>query len=114
MSNKKKFSSNFKLGILGGGQLGKMLIQDCIRYDIHTKVMDSNKEAPCQKICNEFKIGNLTNYEDVVSFCEDVDVVTVEIENVNTDALEFLVGFGLDYYGIGRNLEDIFIIEENS
>ena len=44
MSNKKFFSSNFKLGILGGGQLGKMLLQDCIRYDIYTKVMDPNKK----------------------------------------------------------------------
>ena len=90
MSTKKNFSSNFKLGILGGGQLGKMLLQDCIRYDIYSKVMDSNKEAPCQGICNEFIVGNLTKYEDVVSFCHDVDVVTVEMENVNTDALEFL------------------------
>ena len=107
MSNKKKFSSNFKLGILGGGQLGKMLIQDCIRYDIHTKVMDPNKEAPCQKICNEFTIGNLTNYEDVVSFCEDVDVVTVEIENVNTDALEFLEKNGKKVFPSSKTLRTI-------
>ena len=111
MSNKKFFSSNFKLGILGGGQLGKMLLQDCIRYDIYTKVMDPNKEAPCQRICNEFTIGNLTNYEDVVSFCEDVDVVTVEIENVNTDALEFLEKNGKKVFPSSKTLR---IIQDKS
>ena len=111
MSNKKFFSSNFKLGILGGGQLGKMLLQDCIRYDIYTKVMDPNKEAPCQRICNEFTIGNLTNYEDVVSFCEDVDVVTVEIENVNTDALEFLEKNGKKVFPSSKTLK---IIQDKS
>ena len=111
MSNKKFFSSNFKLGILGGGQLGKMLLQDCIRYDIYTKVMDPNKEAPCQRICNEFTIGNLTNYEDVVSFCEDVDVVTVEIENVNTDALELLEKNGKKVFPSSKTLR---IIQDKS
>ena len=48
------FSSNFKLGILGGGQLGKMLLYDCRRYDIFTKIMDPNKNAPCSKIADEF------------------------------------------------------------
>ena len=111
MSNKKFFSSNFKLGILGGGQLGKMLLQDCTRYDIYTKVMDPNKEAPCQRICNEFTIGNLTNYEDVVSFCEDLDVVTVEIENVNTDALEFLEKNGKKVFPSSKTLR---IIQDKS
>lgn len=111
MSNKKFFSSNFKLGILGGGQLGKMLLQDCIRYDIYTKVMDPNKEAPCQRICNEFIIGSLTNYEDVVSFCEDVDIVTVEIENVNVDALEFLEKNGKKVFPSSKTLR---IIQDKS
>ena len=62
------FSSNFKLGILGGGQLGKMLMYDAKRYDLHTKVMDSNQEAPCAKLADEFIIGDITNYDDVVSF----------------------------------------------
>ena len=48
------FSSDFKLGILGGGQLGKMLLYDAKRYDLHTKVMDSNKDAPCNKIADDF------------------------------------------------------------
>ena len=84
------FSSDFKLGILGGGQLGKMLLYDAKRYDLHTKVMDSNKDAPCNKIADDFIIGDITDYDDVINFGNSVDLITVEIENVNTDALEFL------------------------
>ena len=90
MSQNQFFSSNFKLGILGGGQLGKMLLYETLRYDIYTKVMDPNKNAPCQNICNEFVIGDLTDYDDVVQFGEKIDVITIEIENVNTNALEYL------------------------
>ena len=53
------FSSKFKIGILGGGQLGKMLLFDSKRYDLHTKVMDPNKNAPCNNIADEFIVGNL-------------------------------------------------------
>ena len=101
------FSSDFKLGILGGGQLGKMLLFDSIRYDIYTKVMDPNKNAPCHKICDEFIVGDLTNYDQVVNFCKDVDVVTVEIENVNTDALEFLEKNGKNVYPSSKTLKTI-------
>lgn len=107
MSDVQFFSSNFKLGILGGGQLGKMLLQDCNRYDIFSKVMDPNKEAPCQKICNEFIVGDLTNYDQVVSFCEDVDIVTVEIENINTDALAFLERNGKKVFPPSKTLKTI-------
>ena len=81
------FSSNFKLGILGGGQLGKMLLYDAKRYDLHTKVMDSNHLAPCAKIADEFIVGDITNYQDVIDFGNNVDVITVEIEKINTEAL---------------------------
>ena len=101
------FSSDFKLGIIGGGQLGKMLLFDTIRYDIYTKVMDPNKNAPCHKICNEFIVGDLTDYDHVVNFCKDVDVVTVEIENVNTDALEFLEKNGKKVYPSSKTLKTI-------
>ena len=84
------FSSNFKLGILGGGQLGKMLMYDAKRYDLHTKVMDSSQKAPCAKLADEFILGDITDYDDVVSFGNKVDVITVEIEKINTDALLFL------------------------
>ena len=92
------FSSDFKLGILGGGQLGKMLLYDAKRYDLHTKVMDSNKYAPCNKIADDFIIGDITDYDDVINFGNSVDLITVEIENVNTDALEFLEKSGKKVY----------------
>jgi len=101
------FSSDFKLGILGGGQLGKMLLYDAKRYDLHTKVMDSNKDAPCNKIADDFIIGDITDYDDVVNFGNSVDLITVEIENVNTDALEFLEKSGKKVYPSSKNLRII-------
>ena len=101
------FSSKFKLGILGGGQLGKMLLYDCKRYDIYTKVMDPNKNAPCSKIADDFTVGDLMNYEDVINFCSDADLVTVEIENVNTDALAFLEKNGKKVFPSANTLKMI-------
>ena len=101
------FSSNFKLGILGGGQLGKMLMYDAKRYDLHTKVMDSNQEAPCAKLADEFIIGDITNYDDVVSFGNKVDIITVEIEKINTDALLFLEKKGKKVFPSARTLKVI-------
>ena len=101
------FSSDFKLGILGGGQLGKMLLYDAKRYDLHTKVMDSNKDAPCNKIADDFIVGDITDYNDVINFGNSVDLITVEIENVNTDALEFLEKSGKKVYPSSKNLRII-------
>ena len=101
------FSSNFKLGILGGGQLGKMLLSESTRYDIFSKVLDPNPNAPCSTIANEFTVGDLTNYQDVINFCEDVDVVTVEIENVNSDALAFLESKGKRVFPSASTLKTI-------
>ena len=101
------FSSKFKLGILGGGQLGKMLLYDCKRYDVFTKIMDPNKSAPSSKLADEFVVGDLTNYDDVINFCENVDVVTVEIENVNAEALEYLENNGKKVYPSSATLKTI-------
>tara|TARA_Y100000746_G_scaffold56924_1_gene46037 strand:- start:6620 stop:7771 length:1152 start_codon:yes stop_codon:yes gene_type:complete len=101
------FSSNFKLGILGGGQLGKMLIYDAKRYDLHTKVMDLNRKSPCNKIADEFIIGDITNYDDVINFGNKVDLITVEIENINTDALEDLEKSGKKVYPSPKTLKII-------
>ena len=92
------FSSKFKIGILGGGQLGKMLLFDSRRYDLHTKVMDPNNKAPCSNIADEFIVGNLNDYTDVINFGKLVDIITIEIENVNTDALEYLEKIGKKVY----------------
>lgn len=84
------FSSNFRLGILGGGQLGKMMLYETRKWDIWTKVLDASPEAPSKLACNKFVQGNLLDYDTVYNFGKDVDVLTIEIENVNLDALEQL------------------------
>ena len=101
------FSSNFKLGILGGGQLGKMLLYDAKRYDLHTKVMDSNNQAPCAKIADEFIVGDITNYQDVINFGNKVDIITVEIEKINTEALLHLEKKGKKVYPSAKTLKII-------
>ena len=84
------FSSDFKLGILGGGQLGKMLLTETRKYDIQTLVLDPSEEAPARYGCNAFYKGSLLEYETVYQFGKMVDVLTIEIENVNLEALEKL------------------------
>ena len=92
------FSSNFKLGILGGGQLGKMLLSETRKFDIYTKVLDPSNEAPCKISANEFVQGDLMDYETVYNFGKDIDLLTVEIENINIDALKQLEQEGLKVY----------------
>ncbi len=92
------FSSDFKLGILGGGQLGKMLLYETRKLDIHTKILEVSDEAPCKIACNEFIKGSLMNFDAVYNFGKKVDVLTIEIENVNLQALEKLEDEGLKVY----------------
>jgi len=101
------FSSNFTLGILGGGQLGKMLLYDTRKYDIRTKVLDPSPEAPCKIACNTFVQGDLMDYETVIEFAKDVDVLTIEIENVNVEALEVLEQQGKKVYPSASTLKTI-------
>jgi len=101
------FSSDFKLGILGGGQLGKMLLYETRKWDIHTKVLDPSLEAPCKIACNEFSKGDLLDFDTVYKFGKDVDVLTIEIENVNIDALEQLESEGVKVYPPTRALRTI-------
>jgi len=81
------FSSDFKLGILGGGQLGKMLLTETRKFDITTFVLDPSKDAPAQFGANKFLIGSLLDYDTVYQFGKMCDAITIEIENVNLDAL---------------------------
>ena len=92
------FSSDFKLGILGGGQLGKMLLYETRKFDIRTKVLEASKEAPCKIACDEFVLGSLMDFDTVYNFGKDVDVLTIEIENVNIEALEKLEDEGVQVY----------------
>ena len=88
------FSSDFKLGILGGGQLGKMLLTETRKFDITTFVLDPSKDAPAQFGANKFLIGSLLDYKTVYQFGKMCDAITIEIENVNLDALAKLEGEG--------------------
>lgn len=101
------FSSNFKLGILGGGQLGKMMLYDTRKFDIYTCVLDPSAEAPSRLACNEFTVGDLLDYDTVVAFGKKVDVLTFEIENVNVDALETLEKEGIKVYPSSKTLRTI-------
>ena len=93
------------IGLLGGGQLGRMLIQKAIDFDIQVHVMDADPEAPCSQIANSFTIGNITNYEEVLSFGKGKALLTVEIENVNVDALEELEQQGVKVFPQPRVLK---------
>lgn len=101
------FSSNFKLGILGGGQLGKMLLYNTRKFDIYTCVLDPSGEAPCNIACNEFYKGDLLDYDTVYNFGKHVDVLTIEIENVNVSALEALEKEGVKVYPSSKTLRTI-------
>ena len=94
----KPFYGNLRLGILGGGQLGRMLIQQAINYNVTIKVLDPDKDAPCRKLCDEFVTGSLSDYETVYNFGKKVDLLTIEIEKVNVDALEQLEKEGVTVY----------------
>jgi 5-(carboxyamino)imidazole ribonucleotide synthase len=99
------FSSNFKLGILGGGQLGKMLLFDTRKFDIQTYVLDPSEEAPCKIACNYFFQGDLMDFETVYNFGKLVNVLTFEIELVNLEALEKLENEGVKVYPSPKTLK---------
>ena len=99
------FSSDFKLGILGGGQLGKMLLFDTRKFDIQTYVLDPSDEAPCKIACDQFFQGDLMDFDTVYNFGKKVDVLTFEIELVNLDALVQLEEEGLPVYPSPKTLK---------
>lgn len=86
------------LGILGGGQLGRMVIQSAINYNIDIHILDPDANAPCKSICQKFIHGKLTDFDTVYNFGQECDIITIEIENVNTDALEKLASEGKEVY----------------
>jgi 5-(carboxyamino)imidazole ribonucleotide synthase len=93
----KPFHQNFKLGVLGGGQLGRMLIQSGIDFNIPFAVLDPDAQAPCASLA-DFHMGKLTDFDTVMKFGSLCDVITIEIENVNTAALKELVRQGKKVY----------------
>ncbi|HTF18985.1 MAG TPA: 5-(carboxyamino)imidazole ribonucleotide synthase [Chryseolinea sp.] len=91
------YQSTSKVGVLGGGQLGRMLIQSGIDFNVPFKVLDPDAHAPCASLA-EFVHGKLKDFDTVLAFGEDCDVITIEIEHVNTDALKVLEAKGKRVY----------------
>jgi len=87
-----------RLGILGGGQLGRMFIQAAINYNISIHILDPDADAPCKNICDKFEVGSLSNYQTVYDFGKNLDLITIEIEKVNIEALEDLEKEGIIVY----------------
>jgi 5-(carboxyamino)imidazole ribonucleotide synthase len=87
-----------KAGILGGGQLGRMLLQAAANYPVETFVMENDADCPAAHLCNHFVKGDITNFDDVYNFGKGLDAITIEIEAVNEDALEKLEKEGVKVY----------------
>ncbi|MCO5260750.1 MAG: 5-(carboxyamino)imidazole ribonucleotide synthase [Crocinitomicaceae bacterium] len=100
-------TQSVRLGLLGGGQLGRMMIQEAISYNIEVHVLDGDPKAPCSTIATTFTTGSITDYDTVLAFGKDKDVITVEIENVNIEALEELERLGKKIYPQPRVLKII-------
>ncbi len=94
-----------KLGILGGGQLGKMLINVARKWSIQTYILDPNPDCPASKCCDLFFNGDFNSYEDVYNFGKKVDIITIEIEHVNVKALYRLEDEGVAVYPSPSNIE---------
>ncbi|MEI8052834.1 MAG: 5-(carboxyamino)imidazole ribonucleotide synthase [Bacteroidota bacterium] len=87
-----------KAGILGGGQLGRMLLQAAVNYPVETYLMENEENAPAAHLCHHFTKGDITRFEDVYDFGKHLDFLTIEIENVNLEALEKLSEEGVIVY----------------
>src|SRR5690606_5463870 len=78
-----------------GGQLGRMLLQEAANYPVETYVMENDEDCPAAHLCHHFIKGDIRNFDDVYAFGRKVDVLTIEIESVNVDALEKLEAEGV-------------------
>ena len=87
-----------RIGILGGGQLGRMLLQAAANYPVETFVMENDENCPSAHLCHHFTKGDISNFEDVYNFGKGLDALTIEIEAVNEDALEKLEAEGVRIY----------------
>ena len=87
-----------KIGILGGGQLGRMLLQAAANYPVETYVLERDNECPAAHLCHHFIIGDIENFDDVYNFGKGLDAITIEIESVNEEALERLENEGIKVF----------------
>ena len=89
------FGPSLRLGVLGGGQLGRMMIQSAVDFDARVEVMDPSSDAPCRHLTPRFVQGDLQNADDVVAFGAELDVITIEIEHVSVEGLKTLESQGV-------------------
>src|SRR5215204_4950428 len=87
-----------KVGILGGGQLGRMLLQAAANYPVETHVLENDDDCPAAHLCRFFVKGDIRDFDAVYNFGRTLDAITIEIENVNIDALEKLEQEGVKVY----------------
>ncbi|WP_296622612.1 5-(carboxyamino)imidazole ribonucleotide synthase [Marivirga sp.] len=92
------FNTNLKVGVLGGGQLGRMLLQSAININIDLKMMDADPNAPCSKLVSDFVVGDLEDFDAVYHFGKQCDILTIEIEKVNIEAMKKLQSEGVKVY----------------
>ena len=102
-----KTIQQINIGILGGGQLGRMLIQNAINLNLNISVLDPDKNAPCKHLVKKFTLGNLNDFDTVYDFGKDKDLITIEIENVNVEALKVLEKEGKKVYPQSHIIEMI-------
>ncbi len=96
-----------RLGILGGGQLGKMLCQAASRWNIETVVLDPLEDCPAASLCSENITGNFRDFDDVSGLAGKADIVTIEIEHVSTEGLKYLKEQGVETRPSAEILEKI-------
>lgn len=87
-----------KVGILGGGQLGRMLLQAAANYEVETYVLENDESCPSAHLCRHFMKGDIRDFDAVYRFGKDLQALTIEIENVNIDALEKLESEGVKIF----------------
>lgn len=117
----RAMSINKKIAVLGGGQLGRMLIQEAINWNLHVSILDPDPNAPCKDIASHFVNGSLTDFDTVYQFGKNADLLTIEIEHVNVEAMEKLEAEGVEVYPQPRllrliqdkGLQKIFYSENN-
>lgn len=117
----KGFTTDVKIGVLGGGQLGRMLQQKALSFGLDLAFIDPDENAPCKEISSRFFKGDITDYETVYSFGKNKDIITIEIEHVNVQALEQLEAEGVKVFPQPRvikivqdkGLQKIFYKENN-
>lgn len=100
-------SSNFRIGMLGGGQLGRMTLQEAYNLNLHIDILDPSPNAPCKTLASEFTVGDFKDFVTVFEFGKNKDVVTIEFEDVNSDALAALEKEGVKVYPQARVLKII-------